>query len=88
MDASTSQEKVAQFDLAVPAQAAPAAPSSSSSSALSFLSPVTNVYDRFSRWKAGRGLSYPGNVEGVQKEVKGVLRRIEYLSACSFSYFY
>ncbi|EJD06045.1 uncharacterized protein FOMMEDRAFT_139333 [Fomitiporia mediterranea MF3/22] len=34
------------------------------------MSPVISTYDRFSQWKSGRELAYPGNVENLQKEVK------------------
>lgn len=36
----------------------------------SYLSPLTDVYDRFSRWRTGRGLTNPGSVENLTKEVK------------------
>ncbi|KAH8117569.1 eukaryotic porin-domain-containing protein [Phellopilus nigrolimitatus] len=58
--ASTSQEKVGPLDVTPPPK----------SVLPSFLSPVTNVYDRFAQWRSSLGLSYPGNVESLQKEVK------------------
>ncbi|KAI5122959.1 hypothetical protein M0805_006838 [Coniferiporia weirii] len=59
MAASTSQEKVDPLDA-----------SGSASGVSSYFSPVTSVYDRFSQWRSSLGLSNPGNVEGLQKEVK------------------
>ncbi|THH10193.1 hypothetical protein EW145_g1504 [Phellinidium pouzarii] len=59
MAASTSQEKVGPLD-------GPQAASGISS----YFSSVTGIYDRFSRWRSSLGLSNPGNVEGLQKEVK------------------
>ena len=46
------------------------ASTSSSSPFTSVVSPLTNVYDRFSRWKTALGLSNPGTVENLTKEVK------------------
>ncbi|EIM90027.1 uncharacterized protein STEHIDRAFT_51290 [Stereum hirsutum FP-91666 SS1] len=43
---------------------------SSSSSKPTFLSPLSNAYNRFSGWRAALGLSNPGSVENLQKEVK------------------
>ncbi|KAI0062260.1 hypothetical protein BV25DRAFT_1945387 [Artomyces pyxidatus] len=45
---------------------------SSSSSAPSFpaLSPLQNAYNRFSTWRSSLGLTNPGSVENLQKEVK------------------
>ncbi|KAG8901134.1 hypothetical protein FRB99_005550, partial [Tulasnella sp. 403] len=47
------------------------APSSSRSSVLGTVaSPFTNLYSRFTDWKAGFDLPNPGTVENLQKEVK------------------
>lgn len=43
---------------------------SSSSSSPSVLSPLASAYNRFSQWRASLGLTNPGNVEGLQKEIK------------------
>ena len=40
----------------------------------SAVSPLTKVYDRFSQWKTTLGLSNPGTVENLTKEVKCELR--------------
>ena len=45
-------------------------PSSSSSTYFSSLTPLHNVYNKFSQWRASLGLSNPGTVENLQKEVK------------------
>ncbi|KAL5529030.1 hypothetical protein ACEPAG_5004 [Sanghuangporus baumii] len=64
MAASTSQEKVSQLSLDDPA------PTPVARLSQSVLAPLVNAYDRFSQWKSERELSYPGNVESLQKEVK------------------
>lgn len=48
--------------------------SASSFPFLSVVSPLANVYDRFSQWKTTLGLSNPGTVENLTKEVKCELR--------------
>ena len=50
------------------------ASTSSSSPFASVVSPLTNVYDRFSRWRLSLGLPNPGTVENLTKEVKCELR--------------
>lgn len=52
----------------------PLTPPASSTSYLGPLagvaSPITNAFSRFSSWKSSRGLTSPGTVENLQKEVK------------------
>ena len=50
------------------------ASTSSSSPFASVVSPLAHVYDRFSQWKIALGLSNPGTVENLTKEVKCELR--------------
>jgi len=46
------------------------ASTSSSSPFVSVVSPLANAYDRFSQWRYALGLSNPGTVENLTKEVK------------------
>jgi len=46
----------------------------SSSPFASVVSPLANVYDRLSQWRTALGLSNPGTVENLTKEVKCELR--------------
>ncbi|KAF8654079.1 hypothetical protein AX16_003612 [Volvariella volvacea WC 439] len=48
----------------------PIVPPSKNLGAFAFLSPFANAYDRFSQWRTDLGLSNPGSVENLQKEVK------------------
>jgi hypothetical protein len=50
------------------------ASTSSSSPFASVVSPLAHVYDKFSLWKITLGLSNPGTVENLTKEVKCELR--------------
>ena len=52
--------------------------SASSSPFASVVSPLANVYDRFSQWKAAFGLTNPGTVENLTKEVKCELRLLHH----------
>ena len=53
-----------------PSPSSKMASTSSSSPFTSVVSPLTNVYDRFSQWRTALGLSNPGTVENLTKEVK------------------
>ena len=69
--ASTEQEKV-QLDASAGVNGLQHLHPPTTASSSSLFSPLSNAYDRFSRWRSSLGLSYPGNVESLQKEVKGI----------------
>ena len=52
--------------------------STSSSPFASVVSPLTNAYGRLSQWKAAFGLTNPGTVENLTKEVKCELRLLQH----------
>ena len=69
-----AQQHAAFFPVPSPSTLFKMASTSSSSPFISVVSPLANVYDRFSQWKIALGLSNPGTVENITKEVKCELR--------------
>jgi len=69
-----AQHPAASSQVPSPLPSSKMASTSSSSPFASVVSPLANVYDRFSQWRSALGLSNPGTVENLTKEVKCELR--------------
>ena len=65
-----AQQQAASFPVPSPSLSSKMTSTSSSSPFAPVVSPLTNVYDRFSQWRSALGLSNPGTVENLTKEVK------------------
>ena len=44
------------------------------------LLPLSNVYNRFARWRTDLDLPQPGSIENLQKEVKGIVLSVPWSS--------
>ena len=69
-----AQQPTASSQVPSPSPSSKMASTSSSSPFTSVVSPLANAYDRFSQWRTALGLSSPGTVENLTKEVKCELR--------------